>query len=185
MKTIFSLILLFAVNFCIAQEKCKYEKNETDPFTKTKVVITEWNDFANGIGIHGSIKMQLSDSLYLLYFSCAFNTGIQAPMTIEKDQQLLILLENEDTVMTTANETIKGSTKVESTGGGFAGKYYAEVHSNYTLNNDQIKKLTSSPLKSIRSYLKLGTGSIDKCTLTPNKKKKDCLINLINCVKNS
>lgn len=182
MKNIILLVLVCIFQIALSQEKCNYEKNEIDQFTKVKNVITEWTDFNGSSEIHGSLKLQRSDNSTVLYFACNFTTTIKDGMSVDKGQEVIILLENGDTILSHSNESIQCSTKYRPS---FKGNYDAEVHTNCNLSAEQISKIKSSPLKSIRVYMKLPTNAVSKCDLPPKKNKKNVLIDLLNCIENS
>jgi len=175
-----ALIMFFQTVF--AQDKCKYEKNEIDQFTKSKNVVTEWTDFNGSAEIHASVKLQRSDNNYILFFACNFTTSIKDGMSVDKGQEVIILLESGDTVLSHSNESIQCVTKYRPS---FNGNFDAEVHTNCNLSSEQITKIKSSPLKSIRVYMKLPTNAVSKCDLPPKKKKVNVLIDLITCIENS
>ena len=133
MKNLLITIMCLALSInSFSQEKCKYEKNEVDPFTKSKVVISEWVDYSNSLDVYGRFKLQFTDNTYTLFFSCNFYTNIAGAMSVEKGQDMIILLENGDTIISHSNTDILGSTINKAS---FSGKFYATINSNYNIIN--------------------------------------------------
>ena len=177
---IFIICLFFSNAF--SQKKCEYEKNEIDQFTKSKDVITAWSYYSNGSEVHGGIKLGFSRNVYKLYFSCNFQTTIQQGMSVDQGQEVIILLENGETIVSHSNVALKCATMYQP---GLNGNYNAEVHTNCNLTAEQIAKMKTSPLKSIRVYMKLPSNSVSTCDLGADKKKTNALIELINCIEKS
>ena len=181
MKALLILLLTIGTTTGWCQGKCKFEKNEVDPFTQTKDMLTEWSRFNSTLNTQGSIKLRYSSEGYLLYFSAMFGTNLPGTMSVEMGQELTVLLANGDTVVSHANETVVGTTASDPNG--ITTKYRSNFHNNYRLSSQQIVKLKSAQLKAIRVACKLPNNSAFNCDFGTNKKEVDALIEMITCIE--
>lgn len=179
-KVLLSLVLIIMSGTAFGQYKCKLVKNETDPFTGSKVRVTD--HVANHKDAFKSTSLRLTQNgdAFTLYLAMDFiSEATQKTFSIKEGQVLMFLLDNKDTVMLHAQATIKGT--VDNT----SKRALQSVNNDYPITSDQLEKLNNSPVKQFRVFVVRPDAKDYGIDCEPNKKLAGVLMQMITCVKSA
>lgn len=101
-------ILLFSSATASAAE-CKYKKNEADPFTKEKIVLTKWKPFrptGNEAVNHGWMAGEIEHGKKFLALRIGL-VGYYGQPTVPEGGKLLILMADDTIIELAAYESVK------------------------------------------------------------------------------
>ena len=188
------LVLLFLILLPLSKsygQNCKFEKNENDPFTGKKIMITRADDgvfFSGGLlssGTNGYVQIKKEGDQYSFYFVIHFLTDTKDYFRIDKGQEVIILLDNKDTIILKAKETkIGSSTFGQNNIANGSPQFLADVSNTYQISPSQINRILASTLSAVRLYMTTPQNSEYTYDMVVKKKKNAILINLLNCIKN-
>ena len=176
------ILVLATLTICSISfsQKCKYKKNEVDKFTGVKILETKGERLCSSPYIMVSGLKNDNQCAFRIEASVSAN-GI-ANFSIEKGQQLLFLLTNNDTIMLKANETIMGDPSVAKSHAGLDLYYEGTVRNDYNLSQSQLEKLKKSNLNSLRLFVSCSDNRKFPINKEFSKKGEDLLMNIVNCV---
>ena len=186
-KILLSLSLASTLSF---GQNCKYEKNETDKFTKKKVVITKSEKVFYTLNTSGFYTVKQDGENYYIEFDYLVQTSFSGTsnadknISIKQNDQLMFLLENDEVVTLMSSNTVQTEMKPNM----------ASQLVNWELNDvtypitlEQLKTLQSAKTKTLRIYRTIGydaqnIGQQDYMDVEIKNASQDDIQKLINCV---
>ncbi|MBK7390529.1 MAG: hypothetical protein IPI23_16080 [Bacteroidetes bacterium] len=153
-SALFIVALVFTFSFTQAQ-KCKFEKQENDPFGGGSVLHSQIVSMLSLMSeSRFDIQVQKSGENYGLYVYANITSADPLAFSVQKGQQLLFLLENKDTVQVHSKETVFGKQPMVNDGmSSLAMKsYIGNIYNTYEINAAQLEKIKASPVQIIRIY---------------------------------
>ena len=176
------ILFLLSTAFTFGQDKCKYEKNETDDFTGKKHIVVKPRIYSSNSTFDSQFKLKLEDGQYKLwaYFEIAGNQADQ--LSISKEQELIMLLNNSETVKLVPVESRDGKTLTIN---GILYKYEFQISNDYLIDSTQIDKFKSNELKAVRVNYTKSNGEKRSVDYKAEKDKMNILQEMINCIENS
>lgn len=135
------LIFLLLPIFCIGQE-CRYEKNEIDKFTKSKILKTKWTGLWSTLRSGLAFKaLRINDTKYLeLCYSAS------SIYSINEGSELMFLMNNDSVVKLIADESKIADPHTSSYGTTWS------IAVDYYLPESDYKVLLNGIVKTIRFY---------------------------------
>ena len=179
------LSVLLWVTGSYAQD-CKFEKEETDPFTGGRVLHSKLVPMMQAMSdMQHNLKVQKNGDEYYIYMYGTITSGDPLTFHIQEGQNMMFLLQNKDTVLIRANETIMGKAP-DANQGWLGSSYRGAVFNTYAINVDQLERLKASPVEIIRFHFTASDNrdlKIDRKKIPVGAKEK--FQHAIQCVMNN
>ena len=134
----FILLLLFC-SFSVNAQKCKFEYNEFDDFTKIKKVKTNAQPVAATLNSSIRFSLRKANNLYLEMERNL--SGIKA-IVIGKDDKLSLMLKDDSIIELYAVKVSSGNISSNRT----------KIENSYKITIDQLEQIRKVGLKKIRLY---------------------------------
>lgn len=125
------------MNFINAQD-CRFEKNEIDDFTKTKIVKTKLQTISTTRS--QLIKLSLVKNKKL-YFKMLYHSGGMSSIVVSTNNPITLMLKNDDILELIPTEIY--SSEITALNG-------TEIVCNYYITKQELQKIRSLGLKKIR-----------------------------------
>lgn len=167
------LLLLFVPFIGFAQD-CKFEKNEIDPFSKTKVVNTKRRVIVDQLGqsVVFQFLYNVEPSIKII-----FSLGGSKEIIVTTNNKTMFLLNNDDVLSFDVNEEQLGIIKP---GLSFP---FTELNFTFPISIDNLNKIKNIGIKKIRMEAKDKTYDFDVFSKKDVAKVNgiiDCFINEIS-----
>jgi len=156
--TIATIIAFLVISSAADAASCKYKVNETDLFTKQKLVTTEWYSMTSAMSSAFKIlvsdrtsvsvaalsegeqnfiavKLKLNDGAY----NKPSNEDMRDALLVEEGSPLIIILADESQIVLDARKTVRGTTRYGHSGGNPVVESNIVVH--YPIEDDDIDAL--------------------------------------------
>ncbi|MFA9191157.1 hypothetical protein AAGV28_07210 [Flavobacterium sp. FZUC8N2.13] len=168
------ILLLLFVPFIGFSQDCKFEKNEIDPFYKTKVVNTKKRVIVDVLGrtVVFQFLYNVEPSIKIEY-----TLGGSSDAVVIKGNKTMFLLNNNDVINFDVNEDQEGKIKE------FLGSYLKEFNFIFPLSTDDLNKIKTIGIKTIRLETKEKTYDFEvrsKKDVVKINSIIDCFLNEIN-----
>lgn len=173
MKHLFSLIIIFISTFTYSQ-KCKYERNEVDEFTKNNILETKSQTFTvsgvMGLGFSSAFSLvKVNDQRYIkLHFSspAIFSTseGNELMLKLENDEVIKLYFLKSEVANPTYQEMLKSSVW--------------SLKSSVHIPDDVYETLMKTKINKVRFYLSDGYHDDDVSAKRANK-----FIEALKCIE--
>ena len=199
MKAFVILFLSFVV-LCsgqsVAAEKCKYQENVTDKFTKVVTRWTKWNELMNGwtrnfrdyspiISVHsfdGDVQLRLKIEYFVQKSEEPAGIDLEDVIYVLEDAPLLIMMSDKSVTRLTAMTEVRTDAYVippEEQHTQESNMYYRKASAviKFALDEEAMKTLASQPATKLR--LTMANKDLD---FDVHKKSVDDLRSAIQCV---
>ena len=136
-----ALLLLFIPIIGFSQD-CKFEKNEIDPFSKTKVVHSKMRAIVDVLGRSVYFQFQFNK---IPYINVEFSFGAYAKdAVLIPENKVLFLLNNDDVINFTVGENIQPKASP------FMNNYLYKFNIKFETSIADVEKIKTIGIKSIR-----------------------------------
>lgn len=165
------LLLFLFVSLVGFSQDCKFEKNEIDPFSKTKVVNTKKRVIVDLIS--SSVVFQF---LYNIepFIKIEFTLSTSEETFVNTNNKVMFLLSNDEVLNFNINEEQTGKRKE------YIGKYLTEFNFTFPISTDKLNKIKLLGIKKIRFETKDKTYDFD----VKNQKDIAKINSIIDCFLN-
>ena len=186
------LFVLFSVitSFAFAQD-CIYDKNETDKFSKKKLLTTKREKVFGTLNSSGYYSLKRDDDSYSIIFdytviesSILGNSNSSLKVSINEKDQLLFLLENDDIITLEASNSVKPNKK-ELVGTDVSNLAIDNVI--YPITKEQLESLRSNKILTLRIYRTIGLtekspGKQEHFDVEIKKRNQTDIQKMIDCI---
>ena len=139
------IILVFAMNFNLSAQKCKYDYEKKDPITNE---LTKGNSFP--VKTYWKIGLNKLGNQYWVGMYILYNTEIKDIITPENT--MILKLQNGEIITVNASENFPPSYRVNVNS---VAPITTAYQAKFTISEEDLKRLSESPLVFIR----MGVGS--------------------------
>jgi len=180
-KLFLGLFFFFSFILFSTAQNCKYRINEIDKFTNKYTKLTKPEKVIATFNTAGDFSIKKIDTSFFFIFDYVLTSYSNfSPYSIQKEAELIFLLENGDVLTLYSNDDIKGTKKTVL---GLPPVYECFMTNvSYPLTKIQIDLFFKSKVKSIRFYRTESNGKEDYIDNEIKKRNQDDIQNLVKCV---
>jgi hypothetical protein len=186
------LVVLFSVitSISLAQD-CIYDKNETDKFSKKKLLTTKREKVFGTLNTSGYYSLKRDDESYSIIFdytviesSILGNSNSSSKVSIKEKDQLMLLLENDEIITLEAANSVKPSKK-ELVGTDVSN--WAIDNVIYPITKEQLESLRSNKILTLRIFRTIGLtdkspGEQEHFDVEIKKRNQTDIQKMIDCI---
>jgi hypothetical protein len=186
------LVVLFSVITSISfAQDCIYDKNETDKFSKKKLLTTKREKVFGTLNTSGYYSLKRDDESYSIIFdytviesSILGNSNSSSKVSIKEKDQLMLLLENDEIITLEAANSVKPSKK-ELVGTDV--RNWAIDNVIYPITKEQLESLRSNKILTLRIFRTIGLtdkspGEQEHFDVEIKKRNQTDIQKMIDCI---